>query len=277
MNQHNCHSFKKDIDIDNHKLSDDMTSQDITLHNLILKSQCSLLDHQNRKSILWRLKQQFLHQQQDSLHTKLLFAIRNPIASALNSNYLQLLNREKVLRSQEFTNLAFQNAIQQFQDQESSLLKQFMTMTSTPASPFAAQALHTVPLDIYIQKGTEIDTNKNEAKDKYNDNDDFVYRDTNVTTRNQRDPIHSFPFRLHAILSNPEYSECITWLPHGRAWKILRRTQFERIVIPHHFRHGRYSSFMRQVRIYGHDKGFSCHDVFGYCLLTKAHHSLRNR
>jgi hypothetical protein len=170
MNQYNCHSFKKEIDIDNHKQNDNMTSQDITLHNLILKSQCSLFDHQNRKRILWLLKQQFLHQQQDSLHTKLLLAIRNPIASALNSNYLQLLNREKKLRSQEFTNLAYQNAIQQFQDQESSLLNQFMTMTSTPTSLFAAQSPHTLPLDIYIQKGTAIDKNKDEAKDKYNDN-----------------------------------------------------------------------------------------------------------
>ena len=65
--------------------------------------------------------------------------------------------------------------------------------------------------------------------------------------KGKRSPIHSFPHKLHEILSDPEYSHCITWLPHGRAWKIIRRTHFERDVLPRHFRHGRYSSFLRQV------------------------------
>jgi hypothetical protein len=68
--------------------------------------------------------------------------------------------------------------------------------------------------------------------------------------RSTRDPTLSFPCRLHEILSKPEYNDCITWLPHGRAWKIIRRTKLEKDVIPCYFRHGRYSSFMRQVRMY---------------------------
>jgi HSF-type DNA-binding len=69
-------------------------------------------------------------------------------------------------------------------------------------------------------------------------------KDCNVRIRN---PVLSFPGKLHAIISNPEYNDYITWLPHGCAWKIMERSQFEDIVIPRHFRHGRYSSFMRQV------------------------------
>ena len=63
----------------------------------------------------------------------------------------------------------------------------------------------------------------------------------------KRDPIYTFPNKLHEILSNPDYSDCISWLSHGRAWKIFGRNQLERDVLPHHFRHGWHSSFMRQV------------------------------
>jgi HSF-type DNA-binding len=93
-------------------------------------------------------------------------------------------------------------------------------------------------------------------------NDTALDKDPNTTNRNQRDPTQSFPCRLHEILSNAEYSECITWLPHGRSWKILRRKQFERLVIPRHFRHGRYSSFMRQVGVFA-DQCF-IHPCFSY-------------
>jgi HSF-type DNA-binding len=68
-----------------------------------------------------------------------------------------------------------------------------------------------------------------------------------LNRKGSRDPKYKFPYRLHQIISNPEYSEYITWLPHGRAWKILKRKQFETIVLPHHFRHGQFSSFLRQV------------------------------
>ena len=58
-----------------------------------------------------------------------------------------------------------------------------------------------------------------------------------------------FPVILHQILSSPEYSELIAWLPHGRSWCILKPKAFEQEVIPHFFRHSKYSSFMRQVGI----------------------------
>jgi HSF-type DNA-binding len=75
----------------------------------------------------------------------------------------------------------------------------------------------------------------------------IVANDGAQCKKGKRNPIHTFPYKLHKMLSDPEFSECISWLPHGRAWKIIRRTQFENDVLPHHFRHGRYSSFMRQV------------------------------
>jgi len=57
----------------------------------------------------------------------------------------------------------------------------------------------------------------------------------------------TFPVKLHMILSNPEFQDIIAWLPHGRSWRILQQKAFEERVIPLYFRHGRYSSFARQV------------------------------
>ena len=66
-------------------------------------------------------------------------------------------------------------------------------------------------------------------------------------TGGKKDP--PFPQKLHEILSNPEYEEIICWMPHGKSWRILKPTAFEHQVIPLHFRHSKYASFMRQVSL----------------------------
>jgi hypothetical protein len=65
------------------------------------------------------------------------------------------------------------------------------------------------------------------------------------------------------ILSNPEFQDIITWLPHGRSWRILQQRAFEERVIPLFFRHGRYSSFARQVNGWGFKRvvSFGFHTV----------------
>ena len=66
------------------------------------------------------------------------------------------------------------------------------------------------------------------------------------TTSTGKEP--PFPVKLHRILSNPEYSDLISWLPHGRSWRVLKPKAFEEKIIPRYFRHTKYASFMRQVR-----------------------------
>ena len=61
----------------------------------------------------------------------------------------------------------------------------------------------------------------------------------------------AFSVKLHMILSNPDFEDIIGWLPHGRSWRILQQKAFEEKVIPLYFRHGRYSSFARQVNGWG--------------------------
>jgi hypothetical protein len=55
----------------------------------------------------------------------------------------------------------------------------------------------------------------------------------------KKDGVQNFPLKLHSILSNNEFSDIISWLPHGRAWRILQHKAFEERVIPLFFRHGR--------------------------------------
>lgn len=61
----------------------------------------------------------------------------------------------------------------------------------------------------------------------------------------------TFPVKLHRILSSQQFRHVITWLPHGRAWKIIDQTVFEKEVIPLFFRHDQYTSFSRQVNAWG--------------------------
>jgi hypothetical protein len=68
-------------------------------------------------------------------------------------------------------------------------------------------------------------------------------------TKKRAAPSSSFPIKLHKILSNPDCNEYIDWLPHGRAFRILKAKGFEEHVLPKTFRSSRYSSFMRQVRL----------------------------
>jgi hypothetical protein len=70
--------------------------------------------------------------------------------------------------------------------------------------------------------------------------------------------------KLHQILSNPEFQECICWNPHGQSWRILKPPVFEQVVIPLYFRHAKYASFMRQVNGWGFKRIVSGNDHNSY-------------
>lgn len=64
---------------------------------------------------------------------------------------------------------------------------------------------------------------------------------------NELDMNLPFPVKLHYILSNPKYQNYISWLPHGRSWRIVKPEAFEQDLIPKFFRSSKIASFMRQV------------------------------
>lgn len=77
-----------------------------------------------------------------------------------------------------------------------------------------------------------------------------------------------FPVKLYALLSQSQLSHIITWLPHGRSWRVLNTKTFETSVLPVFFESDNYHSFNRVINAWsfrrkstGPDKGSYFHEV----------------
>jgi len=88
-----------------------------------------------------------------------------------------------------------------------------------------------------------------------------------------RPTLETFPTKLHKIIERNEidgYSNVISWLPHGRAFKIHDQNAFVHKVMSHYFYISKFTSFIRQLSIYGFrkvgrkntDKGAYYHEMF---------------
>lgn len=74
--------------------------------------------------------------------------------------------------------------------------------------------------------------------------------DNHHNTTQEEEDSKIFPQKLMDILSDPDVlvQESISWLPHGKAFKIRNRGQFEKHVMPKFFhRKAKYSSFTRKL------------------------------
>ena len=58
----------------------------------------------------------------------------------------------------------------------------------------------------------------------------------------------SFPETLYGILSMPEYSTMIQWLPHGNGWIITDKKAFTNEVLPKYFEGAKFTSFTRRLK-----------------------------
>lgn len=92
----------------------------------------------------------------------------------------------------------------------------------------------------------------------------YVYRDfanaepsaLDTETCHKRMPPQSLqsqklPSKLAAMLSDPDLAAIITWMPHGRSWKILNRELFSSFALPPYFGHSNYASFVRIINAWG--------------------------
>ena len=61
----------------------------------------------------------------------------------------------------------------------------------------------------------------------------------------------TFSLKLHDILSIAHYSPFITWMPHGRAFRVNVPKRFEHTIAPLYFGHSRYSTFLCQLNDHG--------------------------
>jgi hypothetical protein len=63
-----------------------------------------------------------------------------------------------------------------------------------------------------------------------------------------------FPTVLHHMLNAAEkngFDHVISWQHHGRAFQVHQPEKFVNDIMPLYFRHTRFSSFQRQLSLYG--------------------------
>jgi hypothetical protein len=94
--------------------------------------------------------------------------------------------------------------------------------------------------------------------------------------------VQKFPVKLYAILAQKEFHDIITWMPHGRSWKVLKPNLFESLVMPLFFEYSNYHSFNRLVNAWsfrristGPDRGSYYHEVRPIGDIEKVVHSER--
>lgn len=168
------------------------------------------------------------------------------IAAALLGN----ANAPNVQMSQPYMQ-TLQTLLQQHQQSQNQLLQ-----LQTPKNPHTTSGI--LPSDLkatapVIGSANEsaIPNNRSSsnASDTYRDYSGVGDDGTDLTATQPPGKDPPFPVKLHRILSNPEYNDVVSWLPHGRSWRVLKPKAFEEKVIPLYFRHAKYASFMRQVSI----------------------------
>lgn len=93
--------------------------------------------------------------------------------------------------------------------------------------------------------------------------------DASAPTRSTSVRVQKFPVKLYAILAQKEFNGIISWMPHGRSWKVLEPNVFETMVMPLFFEYSNYHSFNRLVNAWsfrrvssGPDRGSYYHELF---------------
>jgi hypothetical protein len=61
----------------------------------------------------------------------------------------------------------------------------------------------------------------------------------------------TFPQKLMSVLDTEQFSDIITWLPHGKGFIILQKKKFASDVMPIYFKHSKFTSFTRKLNRWG--------------------------
>mmetsp|Transcript_26202 Transcript_26202/g.39062 ORF Transcript_26202/g.39062 Transcript_26202/m.39062 type:complete len:415 (+) Transcript_26202:105-1349(+) len=114
------------------------------------------------------------------------------------------------------------------------------------------------------EKGAKPVPNAKPRPAPLNPDDTYVYKDyasvpleaLDTDTCHKKVPpaclqAQKLPSKMAVMLVDPDLMHIISWLPHGRSWKIYNRDMFQEIALPRYFGHKNYASFVRIVNAWG--------------------------
>mmetsp|Transcript_2736 Transcript_2736/g.4036 ORF Transcript_2736/g.4036 Transcript_2736/m.4036 type:complete len:502 (+) Transcript_2736:45-1550(+) len=141
------------------------------------------------------------------------------------------------------------------------------TSSASNREEFAAQQRYHAGLNVAAMQNSH-DSLPRYADHTYRDFSTYIKEGNRIEKHKKSD--RNFPARLHVILSNEQYSHIISWMPHGRAWKVKNKELLVEEVIPKFFGQSKFASFARQLSGWGfkrlHQTGadFGCyyHECF---------------
>ncbi|XP_074579822.1 heat stress transcription factor A-3-like [Curcuma longa] len=67
-------------------------------------------------------------------------------------------------------------------------------------------------------------------------------------------PIPPFLSKTYELVDDPAFDAILSWAPAGRSFVVWDPVEFARTVLPGHFKHNNFSSFVRQLNTYGFRK-----------------------
>merc|ERR1711971_203218 len=67
-------------------------------------------------------------------------------------------------------------------------------------------------------------------------------------------PVPAFLLKLWSMVNNPETDPLICWSQDGTAFLIKDTSQMSNVLLPYYFKHSNFSSFVRQLNMYGFTK-----------------------
>ncbi|KAI0832035.1 HSF-type DNA-binding-domain-containing protein [Trametes gibbosa] len=65
---------------------------------------------------------------------------------------------------------------------------------------------------------------------------------------------NNFVTKLYQMINDPKSSQFITWTEHGTSFVVSNVGEFSRTILGSHFKHNNFSSFVRQLNMYGFHK-----------------------